>query len=328
MAAFGGLALVVPGALGCDGCGGAPSGLRVAGATPYVRCMGYPEVARLSGRVGRREVELDGRTGTIHGLGANVSVTAFAGTGLLAAPADVARAVGTLKSDPGDLLLVLGDLGADDAALAALLTALAEVETVSIVLPGGADDGDRLDRAFEALPSAARLRIWPGHRIHRVVLGASHEIFLAAGAPGGRYAVDRGACGHDADDLEGLVDLAESAPEIQGESTRRWLVSWAAPTGLSDRGLFGASIGDPDLAETADALGVAGGIYAWPAEQVDRLGPGAARAHVVVPPLAGPAMERADGRRVLPGATPITLSPAGILFRSAGGDDGAQGERP
>jgi hypothetical protein len=320
-----GLLLVVP---GCDSCG--DRGADVGGPHPYVRCSVVDEPEAREGAIGGSDpasaalrYRVEGRTLELEMPDEPLSLAAFRGPG--AASAHTAPALLGLEEQGARLVLVLGGLGRTPEDVAALLRALGTLRAAVVVLPGGDDDAEAVEEGWEALSAEERAPLFDGRRLRSVRVG-HQELVLVPGAPGGRYAADDGACGISAEDLESLADdLDEPA-----EGIRRWLVSWAAPSGGGaasvSRGFGGADAGDPRIATLAAAVRALGGLFAFPethalepatADGSRRLGPGelAADARVVVAPLAGPPVERADGSLVPPGAAIFTLGSGGLAYR-------------
>jgi hypothetical protein len=230
------------------------------------------------------------------------------------------------------LAFVLGGLGRTSEAVTALLEALAALRVPVVVLPGGDDDAEAVDDGWDALSDEARASLFDGRRLRVVRIRAkgaaapADELVLVPGAPGGRYAVDDGSCGVGAEDLTSLSD-ALGAPD---EGLRRWLVSWAAPSGGGaasvSRGFGDAEAGDARVAALARAIHAPGGLFAFPethalepATANGRLrleaGQGRPDARVVVAPLAGPPVERADGSLVPSAAAVFELGREGLAYR-------------
>ena len=102
------------------------------------------------------------------------------------------------------------------------------------------------------------------------------------------------------------------------------LVAWQAPAGSTPPAPDDA--GSPPLTAYAHAHGASAGLFAWPHAQAGRpraSAEGSLRAlgapiddlSLVVPRLAGPALERADGSRLPPGFALVELGPDGLLVR-------------
>lgn len=207
-----------------------------------------------------------------------------------------------------DLLVVLGGLGADTRAVSASVRALAATNRVVLLVLGGDDDPAAVHEQLESHDSSAghspvRDRVLDVSAARSVEVGA-HQFVTVPGAPAGRYARSAHACGFDASDLDArAATLGPSPPH-----GHRHLLAWAAPAGIDlARGIDGVDAGDPDLAAFAHRIGAAGGFFAWPAENADTIAGRGAAIRVVARPLAGPAAERSDGTRVLPGA-PIVIA--------------------
>jgi hypothetical protein len=315
-------------AQGCDSC--ADRGAEVGGAHPYVRCAAIDEPEAREGTVGSSgagagdslRYRVEGRMLHLDRHEADADeplvIAAFRGPG--GPDAATRGALLGLEEQSVDLVFVLGGLGRTPEAVTELLRALTIVRVPVVVLPGGDDDARAVAAGWEALSSDERAPLFDGRRLRGVRVGAD-EIALASGAPDGRYAADDGACGLAADDVEALVDVFDEPDE----GVRRWLVSWAAPRGSAiSRGFGGAEAGDARIAELARALHAGGGLFAFPETHALEpmaagrpLEPGAPslEARVVVAPLAGPPVERADGSLVPSAAAVFTLGPRGLAYR-------------
>lgn len=243
---------------GCDGCRSVPASLRVQGPTPYVRCLAAEPPEPFEREVGGLGLELDGRVLRVKAPSAPVRVAAFTGPAPSRAPID--DAVGHVAAGSPDLLLALGSLGDSAEVLARNLRALAGAGAPVLVLAGGRDDAAAVDQAFDDLEGDAARRVLDARALSVVRLGED-ELVLVSGAPEGRYARTDTACGYGEPDLEALAE-ALGSPGAGVE--RRWLVSWASPAGWGLTGLGGVDGGDPALAQLAERVGAARGIFAWP----------------------------------------------------------------
>jgi len=300
------LAAAVLAVASCD-CGacdaGPPAELRVAGVHPYVRCLAADPPEARDFRVGDLRLAIEGRRLTVGGVPSPLRVAAFSGP----APAQriPARTLAGLRERGVSLVIVLGGLGDDAATARRTLGALADAGLPVLVLAGGRDDAGDLDAAFDALDEEQEDVVLDARALRVVDLGAD-ELVLVSGAPAGRYARSNTACGFAERDLDDVAaDIGDRG------RARRWLVSWAAPAGGVAAGLEGADAGDPGLAALAERLGVRGGIHAWPDTRAAELA-GDPPASIVVLPIAGPAVERADGSRLMPAATVLDLGGGGL----------------
>jgi hypothetical protein len=220
------------------------------------------------------------------------------------------------------LLLVLGELG-DDAALAQATAALLDRLGVPVLVVGGGRDSLATLAAADSLPNV--FDVSPLHAV-RLIPKASGKAAVArfslipiAGALDGRYARDREGCGYAGDDLDD-----RELPDLQpGE--RRLLVAWQAPLGL-DPAHGEADAGSAPLAAFARRVNAAAGLFAWPHAQAGRprssvdgsvrpLGAPAEDLALIVPRLAGPALERADGSHLMPGFALVELGLGGPVLR-------------
>jgi hypothetical protein len=311
------LAVLVLGLGGCRGCFG-QGAAEVAGDTPYVRCLGGSPPSAGTRRVGRLSLRIEGRSLSITGLGPRVTFAAFSGPGLGQAPA--AAEVAALRAAGPDLLLLLGDLGDTPKIARATLGALASLPIPTLLVAGGRDTPERVAAAIDGLGSV-KDRITDATGLREIRIG-SDTLIPVAGAAEGRYALEPRACGY------GLSDLKRVASELVGAPrSRRWLLAWQAPGGGGAQSVartdLGVDVGSQSLAELGTRIGARGGIFGWPHVQLLRpsaalgarrvgVGEAAADLQIVVPRLAGPAMERADGSHVLPGFAVLRLDSDGL----------------
>jgi hypothetical protein len=305
---------------GCRGCGA--GALEVAGPTPYVRCLAAapPEGVHV---VGSLRLAFDERTLRITGTPEEVRIVAFSGPGFASAPD--ATVLQRLAGARADLALLLGGLG-DDAAIArATVKALATLAMPTLLLAGGRDTRERIEGAL-AVQSATSRKVIDATALDAVRLGRDVLVPIA-GASDGRYALDARSCGHRLDDLKERASALGPLPA--GE--RRWLVAWEAPGEGGPLSIArthtGIDTGSADLAELARRIGAGGGVFAWPEVQVARpsagdgarsvpFGLGARDLRVVVPRLTGPAQERSDGTRILPGFAVLRLDADGLAVEA------------
>ena len=304
------------------------SRLGVGGASSYARCLGRGVADHGPARIGALALTVEDAVLSIAGLPALPRLAAFAGPGPGPAPwakAGSGAPPGLSAAKP-DLVLVLGDLG-DDPRLARATAAALDRLGVPVLVVGGGRDGLAALSAADALPNV--IDVSPLHAV-RLIRGAggpkrraSYSLIPVAGALDGRYARPdeggRDGCGYSEDDLEDR-DLPKPEP---GE--RRLLAAWQAPVGL-DREHAPGDAGSPSLAAFSQRVGAGGGLFAWPHAQAGRLrstrdgSPRAAGAPVddlalIVPRLAGPSLERADGSHLAPGFALIELASSGPVLR-------------
>ena len=287
---------------GCGSCQRGPaSDLRVEGPTPYVRCLADEPPDDRSFRMGAFAAEVTDGVLRLRAQGP-VRLAVFSGPAPSTASIDEALAL----LPEVELLVVLGGLGDSEAQAAATLAALAATDTAVLFIAGGRDDAVVLATVFEDLESEATERVLNATALERIVIGGDALVPIG-GAPGGRYARTDTACGYGEEDLR----LRAEALGAAGEGERRWLLSWAAPTGLGP-GIEGAEVGDDGLASFAETVGAAGGLHAWPRELAGLGVEGGHGPQRVVSPIAGPASERADGTRVLPRPLILRLDEGGL----------------
>ncbi len=309
---------------GCGACGG--HGASVDGPHPYVRCTAVDAPDPREGTAGSLAFAIDERTLTLTGRASELRIAAFRGPGR-DDDAALAPALEGVGPESTDLVVVLGGLGATEGAVARVLESVAARGVAALVLPGGEDDARAVDDGFDAVDRGARDLLFDGRALRLVRFGTD-ELVLAPGAPEGRYARDSGACGISEDDLESLADDVGDPDD----GVRRWLVSWAAPTGggpaSASLGFGGVEAGDPRIAELAEAVKAAGGLFAFPetrallpspADGSRVLAPGEASptTRLVLPIGAGLPVEREDGTLVRAGVTRLTLGPGGLALSAA-----------
>ncbi|MBX3247028.1 MAG: hypothetical protein KF901_07600 [Myxococcales bacterium] len=295
------LALLGALVIGCGRCG--EPGPTVEGPHPYVRCG---EMALTEGRFGSDGVtfDVDGRTVRLAGASRLLVLAATDAT-----PAALAGA-------PVLPTLVLGGFGRDEAQARALLEALGP--RPALLLAGGEDEPAAIEAALRGLSGRQRVaHISGAHRLE-----TPHGTFvILPGAPNGRYARGSRACGFsDAD----VAARASSLGPAEGE--RRWLLSWAAPSGggehAPDRGFGGVRVGSDEVATLARQTGARGGLFAWPRTTAGLASAGegarevpvgeAAEDLAVVVPLAGAATERFDGSLLRASWLVLELGPEGL----------------
>lgn len=210
-------------------------------------------------KIGRLDLELDGRELRVRHAPSRVRIAAFSGP----APARsrIDDAIARVSAGHPDLVLVLGDVGDTEKVATGTLNALGAIDAPSIVVAGGRDDAETLDDAFDAMNARARDRVIDARAVRDVVVGAD-QLVLVSGARGGRYGRTDESCGFAPSDLSKVADALGSRP---AGVRRRWLVSWMAPAGWAGaEGLAGVGAGDPDLAKLAKAVGARWGLWSWP----------------------------------------------------------------
>jgi len=306
---------------GCDAWPGG-SDLRVEGATPYVRCLADEPPADGVKRVGGARIRTRNGAIAIEGLRAPVTVAAFAGPGFEPPAKTALEAIAAARPQ---LLLMLGGVGDTPAIAASTLAALAGLPVPTLILAGGRDSPNRIQRALEGLKAGQADRITDVTTSTSVSIGGDTFIPVA-GSLGGHYALDAEACGYGESDLR-----SRAANDVLPAKSRRWLLAWEAPASDGEAAVAhvggGVELGSAPLGELARALGARGGLFAWPEVQVLRPSAGAHRRaalgvshadfQLVVPRLSGPAIERSDGSRVAPGFALLRLDSPGLSLLSA-----------
>jgi hypothetical protein len=304
---------------GCDRWPGGGS-LAVEGATPYVRCLAADPPPDSVTRVGGAVLRMRDGALRIEGLGSAVTIAAFAGPGFASPPS--AAQLQALNAVRPKLVLVLGGIGDSPAIAAATLTALASVPVPTLILAGGRDNRETIERAREGLEQEAAVRITDVTTARSISIG-DDMFFPVAGALHGRYALHDDACGYAESDLE-----ARDVGKAKG-SGRKWLLAWEAPSELGNAAVSrderGLDLGSRALAEFAARVGARGGLFAWP--EVQTMRPSADAGHrraavvvaepdlrLVVPRWTGPALERSDGSRVPAGFALLRLDRSGLAL--------------
>jgi hypothetical protein len=210
---------------------------------------------------------------------------------------------------PG-LVLVMGGLGDDLAAASANLSALATLRVPALFVAGGADRLPLIEEAFAAQPAQARELLIHASGLRELRIGQD-RFAVVSGAPFGRYALDAQACGFTLDDLDDVRAAFSGGPK----GARNWLLSWGAPSGWGVSSAAGSDVGSPELFALSQALGVRGGVFAYPETQAglalrdDREG----RLAVVVPRLGRTGATRADGGRVPSSLLLLTWTQQGLV---------------
>jgi hypothetical protein len=207
-------------------------------------------------------------------------------------------------------VIVLGSLGSGER-LEEIVTALGEltvggVPVPVLLVPGPRDHLASLDEALAAHPAPHVISLAGTHvvEIGRVAL------LVVSGSVDARYVLD-GACHvEDLDEVLGATDDAHV----------RIVLGFDAPAGSAlTRGIDGAEAGSERMRVALDEAGIVAGIFAGPDTQVGRWMAGDAVVasvgldrRVIVPPLAGPAVDCADGSRAPSGPTLLALGPSGL----------------
>ena len=308
---------------GCELCGdrAVPDRLRATTPVPHIRCLAADPPPARKWKLGRLGLELQGRELIVEGLPARTRVAVFSGpafsTGSPHAP------IGQMAEAKPDLALMLGGAGDSSDDCARNLKLLGELEIPTLVLAGGRDSWPHWSSAFDALDGKGRDRVVDITTLVRIRLGA-HVLVPVAGAANGRYAIGDDACGFGKDDLQERVSVLGPA-----KRERRWLVSWETPMGGDERSPArvsgGIDVGSAALADFARQAGIEGGLFGWPYAQVMRPRNKDGRVvfdeplsglRLVAPRIDGPAMERDDGSRQMPGFAMVVFSASGASVRA------------
>lgn len=292
-------------------------GAAVSGAHPYVRCMAVEAPAPREGTAGRMRFAVEDRVLTLTPVRPSPTARIFAFRGAGANVANLERALVGVKEQTPDLVLVLGELGDSAAHVLAHLSAFERIGAPVVVLASGADVAEALHDAWD---DAEVTRVFDGRALRAVVVG-EEVLVLVSGAPNGRYAATDAHCGFDEADIEAIED---DVPE-----GRRWLVSWAAPSGGGEhavgRGFGGRDGGSREVAELARRLGAQGGIFGFPTTR--GLMPSNADGNAPVAPnqasdafrmsvarVAGASDSLFDGARLEPATALLELGDGGLAY--------------
>lgn len=277
---------------GCS-CG---SSLETAGGPhPYVRPASAPaaeprelETAAAHVRITAREVVIEP-----HG---SPRVALVRGPAVSGEP--LAPALDAIEASAPSVLVVVGDLGDDEATVAETLGAFGSLDMPTLLVLGGRDRPAWITSGLGGLEAPVRARVVDLSGVHAVRLGPL-VLVPVPGAPDGRYAIADDACGLAPEDVDALAGALGA-----GEGEHRVLVSWAAPSsgGPASRGALGAEAGSPLVASLAERVGASGWLASFGATAGgESSGWGVALA---IPPAVG-AHEASDGSR--PTRTPLVL---------------------
>ncbi len=299
-------------ALGCSPCGG---GNAVAGDTPFERCIASEPMAPAAS-IGNVKLRLRDRVLSLDGLPATTRIAVFQGPGM-ATQLGHADAIRRLTAATPDILLVLGGIGMESLAAEPWLPALLKVGRPVLFLPGGRDSIASVEGALKGLPRDLRQRFVDLTGIYVVNL-PGYMLALVSGADSGRAAIAENACGFSDTDVDAVRDALDD-----GGERAMVLVSWEIPAGGQGSRLAAASVGSEHLKSLREHGRFKAGVYAWPDTDVMRpvaasgaafvWGEPSASLEVVVPRIAGPAHERSDGTRQLPGFVVLRLESGAIV---------------
>jgi hypothetical protein len=286
-----------------------PQELVVDGPFPFVRCLAADPPSEGERTVGSQRWFIEGRDLSIEGVEAPLELAIFAGPapGATNGPA---LAAALRRAEGADVVVVLGGIGDREEEARQTLGALAAIGPGVVVLAGGRDEATVWQAAFESSRQSGHDHVVDASGLAGLTV-AGERFALVSGAALGRYARNADACGYAARDLDAVF---EAALDEGLAAERPWVLGWNAPEGAVAAGFEGASGGDPELRARMEANEMRGGFFAWPETQV-----GAEDGmELVVPPVAGPVLERADGTRVSPTVTRIRFEAAGWQRHSGG----------
>ncbi len=246
---------------------------RVDGPTPYLRCHEAEPTGPEVRTVGDLTLRREGRRLTVEGLSETYRVAVGSG-----APAE--------PPPEGVALVILIDGPAD------------EVDTDRPVLSvaGPSARGVSADSPPRIIDAT----------VLRAVRAGPVEWVPVAGAPDGRYAEAEEPCGLSEDDTEAW-DLGEA-------SVPRVVLAWAGPSeDPATRGLLAQEAGSSVIRGVMRETGAEGAIFAWPTTSLARGATEPAWGLVTaVAPLSGGSVVRADGARITPGWTVLSVGGDGL----------------
>ncbi|MBX7195981.1 MAG: hypothetical protein K1X94_28255 [Sandaracinaceae bacterium] len=290
---------------GCD-CGGdtsTPAGTGVSCAT-HATPLSEPRT------IGRATLTPEDRAIAITGLPETSRWVVARGPALSVEP--FLPVLDAIEAAQPDVVLLLGSFGTGER-LEELVTSLAELTDVPVLLlPGPRDRVSDLDAALEAHPAP---HVIPLAGVHLLEVGAV-QLLLAPGSTDPHYVLDQ-AC--HVDDVATLLG--------EGDSDRvRVLVGFDAPAGTPlTAGIDGAEAGSEIVREAMEDAEIQAGLFAGPNTEIGRwrdasgapsvaAGPGL---RVIVPPLAGAALEGGSGVRSAAGPLVVSVGPTGVGPASA-----------
>ncbi len=269
--------------------------------------------------VGSTRLEVSERVVTVH---APLPIRVAIARGPAGSGEPLLPVLDAIEAHTPSVLVLLGDLGdgqgTSEESVSALRDVLGQLTIPVLLLPGGRDDGELLrgvldDGGTEHVIDLSGVRV--------VHLGPL-ELVPLPGAPEGRYALSERHCGLGAADVETIEN------ELAAPSGLRWVLSTHGPATGDPRsaGIDGIEAGEALIADALLRVHARGGLYALPEVEVAQRFDGTSERaaptspiesmHLVVPPLLGPASERADGSRQPSGAVLLEVSDAGVAVLS------------
>lgn len=309
-----GILLLVSACLAACGSSSSPS------SQGFAHCMSRSVLSDSNVSVGSTRLRIEEGVLTISGARTPLVVAAFQGPGLDDQIMDAAFA--EVKATSPAVVVVLGGLGDDGATAIRTARSLAAMQLPVLVVPGGRDEEDVLESAFDSLEGNAEERVLDASRLQKIILGAAAFIPVA-GSPNGRYARTSSSCGFAQTDLDARDDALGRAG-----NEHRFLLSWAAPRGEGPRrvarALEGTDAGDPMLHDFASRVGARGGVFAWPSDgamlptphdgsRILSRSEASSTFQMVVPSVAR-ATPRSDGSSVRAGFALIEVRNEGLAF--------------
>lgn len=206
-----------------------------------------------------------------------------------------------------DAVLMMGSIGTGERQQA-FLAGLAELAVPVVLLPGPRDSREPLS---SAIASTNHPNLIDAVGVHRITWGGT-ELLLVPGAESGRYAVE-GACAFEESDLQSVVGDSDA-------SHFRVLIAFAAPAGtVQTQGLLQEEAGSSLVRAQMESAALEAGIFAWPSTHIGLAyaagtpltSPPSTQLRLIVPALAGPAIEGEDGARPLPQPVALRIGPQG-----------------
>ena len=276
------------------------------GGSEMVRCAEETPSLQAPLQVGSLRIVPDAHALAIEGLPDEARWVFARGPALSRDP--IPPMIDAIEALHPDAVLMMGSLGTGERQQA-LLAGLAELEAPVVLLPGPRDSREPFSSGIAA---ANHPNLIDAVGVHRVTWGTS-ELLLVPGAESGRYAVE-GACAFEEADLENILGASDA-------SHFRVLVAFAAPSETTQtQGLMQAEAGSALVHAQMQSAALEAGIFAWPSThigipyaagtQLTSGGP-STQLHLIVPSLAGPAIEGEEGGRPLPQATALRIGPQG-----------------
>ena len=275
------------------------------GGHETVRCAEETPTLQEPRQVGAVRLVPDGHALAFEGLPEEARWVVARGPALSREP--IPPMIDAIEALHPDAVLMMGSIGTGERQQA-FLAGLAELAAPVVLLPGPRDSRESFSSAIAA---GTHPNLIDAVGVHRITWGTS-ELLLVPGAESGRYAVE-GACAFEEADLESILGDSDA-------SHFRVLIAFAAPAGtVQTQGLLQAEAGSSLVRSQMESAALEAGIFAWPSTHIGL--PYAAgtqltsapstQLRLIVPALAGPAIEGEDGARPLPQPVAFRIGPQG-----------------